>query len=147
MHIDYCTPTHTQTHRSAFNMAGFCSPTHLWDSLFCSMRTFFPSSFFHPALTALQFPAALLSSLFSLLHLSFLAHFRGVRFLQLVHISTPISRTHISPSLHPSSSSLSLLVYLTLTFACPGWSWGLQRAQGSELILIHSCNVSLLLHS
>lgn len=128
---------------------GFCSQIHLWDSLFCSMRTFF--LLFSPSFSfSVQFPAALLSLSFSLLHLSFLTHSRGVRFLQLVHISAPISRTPLPLSVCVSAPLLSLLLlllYLMLTSACPGWPWGLQWAKRGWLILAHSCNVSHLLHS
>lgn len=64
---------------------------------------------FSPSLSySVQFPAALLSLSFSLLHLSFLTHSLGVRFLQLVHISAPISRT-----------PLLLLFFLSLSLCTP----------------------------
>lgn len=113
--------------------------------LFC----FVPRGPFSFSCTVL-FPVALLSLSFSLPHLSFQTYSRGVRFLQLVHISnphftrTPLSAPHLSLGL---SFLLSLLLYLTLTPACLGWPWGLQGSERGGLILTHSCNASHLLHS
>ena len=99
---------------------------------FVLLHVDFSSSSFPPSFSySVQFPAAALLSLsFSLLHLSFLTHSQGVRFLQLVHISAPISRTPLPLFLSLSLSApllsfvLSLLLYLMLTSACPGWPFG-----------------------
>ena len=88
---------------------GFLQPNSSM-GFFVLLHEDFFSLFISPSFSySVQFPAALLSLSFSLLHLSFLTHSRGVRFLQLVHISAPISRTSLPPSLsrHPFPPSFS----------------------------------------
>lgn len=137
--------THTVSSNFMNNTAERVSAGQLiYESLcFAPWGLFFPSSFLHPSYSV-QFPAAFLLSLFlSLLHLSFLTHSWGVGFPQLVHISAPISLT--APASLVPFFILSLLLYLMLTSASPGWLFGFQWAKRSELILIHSCNVYHLL--
>lgn len=111
--------------------------------VFVLLHEDFFSLLFAPSFYSVQFPAAVLLSLFfSLLHLSFQTHSGGVRFLQLVHISAPISLT-ASASLDPFFI-LSLLLYLMLTSASRA-EGGFRWVKTSELILIHSCNVLHLL--
>lgn len=91
------TPLHRQSQiyfHEQHRRESFLQPNSSMGFFVLLHEDFFSSSFLHPSLTpCVQFPAALLSLSFSLLHLSFLTHSLGVRFLQLVHISAPISRT------------------------------------------------------
>lgn len=110
------TPLHRQSQiyfHEQHRRESFLQPNSSMGFFVLLHEDFFSSSFLHPSLTpCVQFPAALLSLSFSLLHLSFLTHSLGVRFLQLVHISAPISRTPLLLlfsllSLHPFSPSFS----------------------------------------
>lgn len=77
----------------------------------------------------------------SLLHFSFLTHSRGVRFLQLVHISAPISRTPLPPalaSLLPSfAPSPPPLPHADLWLSWPAMEASMSREGVSSFSLTH----------
>lgn len=150
MRFDIYTHTVGLCFHEQHSREGFCSQTHLWDSLFCAMRTFFSLPFSPSFSYSLQFPAALLSLSVS--------HSSTSHFWPTLEVSGFYSWFTLAPPSHkhpPHPTPLSLcvpllsfflslllLLYLMLTSAFPGRRWGLQWAERGGLILTHSCNIS-----